>query len=132
MKPSPNNPGETLLRAKGGVRLMIFAARADPRAEQTSLLSAQHERLRWETRLPWLLHVVEEAFGVADVAYTERDVEYKLAFQAIVGLILERLSTRFSPVRAGRTRAVRCSSPRCSRRRGWECVSIHRGPGAIS
>jgi Transposase DDE domain len=38
------------------------------------------ERLRWETLLLWLLHVVEETFGVADVTYTERDVEYELAF----------------------------------------------------
>src|SRR5512142_1952751 len=37
------------------------------------------ERLRWETLLLRLLHVVEEAFGVADVTYTERDVEYELA-----------------------------------------------------
>jgi hypothetical protein len=37
------------------------------------------ERLRWETLLLWLLHVVEEGFGVADVTYTERDVEYELA-----------------------------------------------------
>ena len=37
------------------------------------------ERLRWETLLLWLLHVVEEAFGVADFACTERDVEYELA-----------------------------------------------------
>jgi hypothetical protein len=37
------------------------------------------ERLRWETLLLWLLHVVEEAFGVADVTSTERDVEYELA-----------------------------------------------------
>ncbi len=37
------------------------------------------ERLRWETVLLWLLHVVEEAFGVADVTYTERNVEYELA-----------------------------------------------------
>jgi hypothetical protein len=37
------------------------------------------ERLRWETLLLWLLHVVEDAFGVADVTYTERDVEYELA-----------------------------------------------------
>jgi DDE family transposase len=37
------------------------------------------ERLRWETLLLWLLHVVEEVFGVADVTYTERDVEYELA-----------------------------------------------------
>jgi len=36
------------------------------------------ERLRWETLLLWLLHVVEEAFGVADVTYTERDVPYEL------------------------------------------------------
>jgi hypothetical protein len=67
-------------RAKGRVRLRIFAARADPLDEQTSLLRAQHERLRWEMLLLWLLHVVEEAFGVADVTYTERDVEYELAF----------------------------------------------------
>ena len=37
------------------------------------------ERLRWETLLLWLLHVVEETFGVVDVTYTERDVEYELA-----------------------------------------------------
>ena len=37
------------------------------------------ERLRWETLLLWLLHVVEEALGAADVTYTERDVEYELA-----------------------------------------------------
>jgi hypothetical protein len=37
------------------------------------------ERLRWETLLLWVLHVVEEAFGVADVTYTERDVEDELA-----------------------------------------------------
>jgi DDE family transposase len=37
------------------------------------------ERLRWETLLLWLLHVVEDAFGVADTTYTERDVEYELA-----------------------------------------------------
>jgi putative transposase len=37
------------------------------------------ERLRWKTLLLWLLHVVEEAFGVADIAYTERDVQYELA-----------------------------------------------------
>src|SRR5512142_1615943 len=37
------------------------------------------ERLRWETLLLWLLHVVEETFGVADVTLTERDVEYELA-----------------------------------------------------
>jgi putative transposase len=37
------------------------------------------ERLRWETLLLWLLHVVEETFGVADAAYTERDVQYLLA-----------------------------------------------------
>jgi putative transposase len=37
------------------------------------------ERLRWETLLLWLLHVVEETFGVADVTHTERDVEYELA-----------------------------------------------------
>jgi len=37
------------------------------------------ERLRWGTLLLWLLHVVEEELGVADVTYTERDVEYALA-----------------------------------------------------
>src|SRR5512142_2999839 len=37
------------------------------------------ERLRWETLLLWLLQVVEEAFGVADVTYTEREVLYELA-----------------------------------------------------
>jgi Transposase DDE domain len=37
------------------------------------------ERLRWETLLLWLLHVAEEVFGVADITYTERDVEYELA-----------------------------------------------------
>jgi hypothetical protein len=67
-------------RAKGRVRLRVIAARSDPLDGQTSLLRAQDERLRLETLLPWLLHVVEEAFGVADVTYTERDVEYELAF----------------------------------------------------
>src|SRR5512138_1777599 len=37
------------------------------------------ERLRWETLLLWLLHGVEETFGVTDVTYTERDVQYELA-----------------------------------------------------
>ena len=37
------------------------------------------ERLRWETVLLWLLHVVEEVFGVADTAFTERAVPYELA-----------------------------------------------------
>jgi hypothetical protein len=37
------------------------------------------ERLRWETLLLWLLHVVEEAPGVADFTFTERDIEYELA-----------------------------------------------------
>src|SRR3954466_466514 len=37
------------------------------------------ERLRWEALLLWLLHVVEETFGVADITYTERDIEYELA-----------------------------------------------------
>jgi hypothetical protein len=37
------------------------------------------ERLRWETLLLWLLHEVEETIGVADVTYTERDVEDELA-----------------------------------------------------
>jgi hypothetical protein len=36
-------------------------------------------RLRWETLLLWLLHVVEEMFGMADVTYTERDVPYEFA-----------------------------------------------------
>jgi hypothetical protein len=27
----------------------------------------------------WLLQVVKEAFGMADVTYTDRDVEYELA-----------------------------------------------------
>lgn len=37
------------------------------------------ERLRLETLLLWLLHVVEERYGVVDFTYTERDVEYELA-----------------------------------------------------
>jgi Transposase DDE domain len=37
------------------------------------------ERLRWKTLLLWLLHVVETACGVADIADTERDVQYELA-----------------------------------------------------
>jgi hypothetical protein len=37
------------------------------------------ERLRWETLLLWLLHVVEETLGVADITFTERDVQYELA-----------------------------------------------------
>ena len=37
------------------------------------------ERLRWDTLLLWLLHVVEETFGVNDVAYTERGIEYEFA-----------------------------------------------------
>jgi len=37
------------------------------------------ERLRWETLLLWLLHVVEERFGVNDATYTERDVQHELA-----------------------------------------------------
>jgi hypothetical protein len=49
------------------------------------------ERLRWETLLLWLLHVVEEEFGVADITYTERNVEYELACQATVTPILELL-----------------------------------------
>ena len=36
------------------------------------------ERLLWETLLLWLLHVVEEALGIANVTYTERDVQYEL------------------------------------------------------
>jgi hypothetical protein len=56
-------------RAKGRVRLSFLLRCADPLDEQISLLRTQHERLRWETLLLWLLHVVEEAFGVADVTY---------------------------------------------------------------
>src|SRR5512135_1094845 len=37
------------------------------------------ERLRWETLLLWLLHVAEEAFGIDDTTFTERDVLYELA-----------------------------------------------------
>src|SRR5512147_2747210 len=37
------------------------------------------ERLRWDTLLLWLLHVVEETFGVNDVAYTERGIVYEFA-----------------------------------------------------
>jgi hypothetical protein len=37
------------------------------------------ERLRWETLLLWLLHVVEEALGVADTIVTERELPYELA-----------------------------------------------------
>ena len=37
------------------------------------------ERLRWRTLLLWLLHEVEEALGINDVTYTEKDVEYILA-----------------------------------------------------
>src|SRR4051795_5805310 len=37
------------------------------------------ERLRWEALLLWLLHVIEETFGVVDVTRTERDIEYELA-----------------------------------------------------
>ena len=65
---------------KAGYGSWFLAARTDPLDEQASLLRAQLERLGWETLLPWLLHVVEEAFGVADVTYTERDVQYELAF----------------------------------------------------
>jgi putative transposase len=36
-------------------------------------------RLRWETLLLWLLHVVEESLGVDDVTHTERDVRHELA-----------------------------------------------------
>lgn len=36
------------------------------------------ERLRWETLLHWLLHVAEETFGAADVAYTEREIPHEL------------------------------------------------------
>ncbi len=49
------------------------------------------ERLRWETLLLWLLHVVEERFGVADVTYTEREVPYELAMSSSGGLFLELL-----------------------------------------
>jgi hypothetical protein len=37
------------------------------------------ERLRWETLLLWLLHVVEEVFGVADTTVTEGELPYELA-----------------------------------------------------
>jgi len=37
------------------------------------------ERLRWETLLLWLLHVVEESLGVNDVTYTERSEWQRLA-----------------------------------------------------
>jgi len=37
------------------------------------------ERLRWRTLLLWLLHVVEETFGVVDETFTERDIDYELA-----------------------------------------------------
>src|SRR3954466_13756501 len=50
--------------------------------------------LRWETLLLWLLHVVEETFGVDDVTFTERDVQYELAGQADDAPTLELLSLR--------------------------------------
>jgi putative transposase len=53
-----------------------YTVLAKPRRGGRSILL---ERLRWETLLLWLLHVAEEIFGVADVTYTERDVEYELA-----------------------------------------------------
>src|SRR4051812_40645649 len=90
-------------RQRQGTFHGFFPARTDPRAEQASLLGAQHERLRWETRLPWRLPMVEEASGVADVTVTKRDMEYELALRAIVGLIPERPGMRFSTVGAGRT-----------------------------
>jgi Transposase DDE domain len=37
------------------------------------------ERLRWDTMLLWLLHVVEEALGCNDVVLTERNVLKELA-----------------------------------------------------
>ncbi len=37
------------------------------------------ERLRWETVLLCVLDVVDEEFGVADITYTESNVEYELA-----------------------------------------------------
>jgi hypothetical protein len=37
------------------------------------------ERLRWETLLVWLLHVVEETLGTKDITYTERTDWYELA-----------------------------------------------------
>ncbi len=52
-----------------------YAALSRPRRGGRVLLL---ERLRWDTLLLWLLHVVEKTFGVNDVAYTERDVEYEL------------------------------------------------------
>ena len=53
-----------------------YAALAMPRRGGRVILL---ERLRWETLLLWLLHVVEDTLGVADATYTERDVEYELA-----------------------------------------------------
>ena len=53
-----------------------YAVLAMPRRGGRVLLL---ERLRWETRLLWLLHVVEETFGVADTTVTERALPYELA-----------------------------------------------------
>ena len=53
-----------------------YAVLAMPRRGGRVLLL---ERLRWETLLLWLLHVVEETFGVADMTVTERALPYELA-----------------------------------------------------
>jgi putative transposase len=53
-----------------------YAVLAMPRRGGRVLLL---ERLRWETLLLWLLHVVEETFGVADTTVTERALPYELA-----------------------------------------------------
>jgi Transposase DDE domain len=53
-----------------------YAVLAMPRRGGRVLLL---ERLRWETLLLWLLHVVEETFGVADTTVTERALPYGLA-----------------------------------------------------
>jgi DDE family transposase len=53
-----------------------YTVLSSPRRGGRVLLLA---RLRWETLLLWLLHVAEERFGVVDVTYTERDVQYELA-----------------------------------------------------
>jgi hypothetical protein len=53
-----------------------YAVLAMPRRGGRVLLL---ERLRWETLLLWLLHVVEETFGVADTTVTERALPHGLA-----------------------------------------------------
>src|SRR4051794_38176866 len=52
------------------------------------------ERLRWETLLLWLLHVVEETFGVADTAVTERALPFELAGSPHGVTTLELLNLR--------------------------------------